>query len=193
MGALQKICFATNNSNKLKEVKTLLEGKFEVVGLKDIGCDEDVPETQETIEGNSKQKSEYIWDNYKVKCFADDTGLEVPSINNEPGVYSARYAGPQRDSKANIKLLLQKLEGKEDRSARFKTVISLILDGKIHQFEGIVNGEIIAEETGTDGFGYDPVFVPEGFDKTFAQMTMEAKNKISHRGRAVRKLVDFLI
>ncbi|WP_020528585.1 non-canonical purine NTP diphosphatase [Flexithrix dorotheae] len=193
MSALPKICFATNNENKLKEVKTLLAGKFEVVGLKEIGCEEDVPETQETIEGNSKQKAEYIWDNYKINCFADDTGLEVPALNNEPGVYSARYAGPQRDSKANINLLLQKLEGKTDRSARFKTVVSLVLDGKVEQFEGIVNGKIIAEETGTDGFGYDPVFVPEGFNQTFAEMTMEAKNKISHRGRAVRKLVDFLI
>ncbi|GAA4844838.1 non-canonical purine NTP diphosphatase [Algivirga pacifica] len=189
---MKSICFATNNANKLKEIRKQLDGFYEVVGLDAIGCTEDIPETEPTIEGNSQLKASYIWERYKVSCFADDTGLEVTALNGEPGVLSARYAGPQKDSEDNMSLLLKNLEGKEDRSARFKTVITLVLDGKFHQFEGIAEGDIITEKTGDEGFGYDPIFQPKGYDKTFAQISMEEKNKISHRGKAVDKLIDFL-
>ncbi|MEH0157777.1 non-canonical purine NTP diphosphatase [Limibacter armeniacum] len=187
-----EICFATNNPNKLKEISLQLEGKFKVVSLSDIGCHEDIPEEQPTIEGNSKQKAAYIWDNYKVNCFADDTGLEVEALNGEPGVLSARYAGPQKDSNDNIDLLLENLKGKSERNAQFKTVITLVIDGTYHQFEGIAKGEIIEERTGDQGFGYDPIFKPNGYEKTFAQISLEEKNSISHRGKAVKKLVEFL-
>ncbi|MBT30838.1 MAG: non-canonical purine NTP pyrophosphatase [Thalassobius sp.] len=186
------ICFATNNPHKLREIQEILADKFQIVSLKEIGCEEDIPETQPTIEGNSEQKAQYVKDHYQIDCFADDTGLEVATLNNEPGVYSARYAGPQRNSEDNVALLLKNLEGKTDRSAQFKTVITLIYKGETTAFEGIVKGVITEKTTGTNGFGYDPVFKPEGYDRTFAELSSEEKNKISHRGLAVAKLVAYL-
>lgn len=187
-----KLCFATNNKGKLEEIKLLLEGLYEVVSLQDIGCHEELPETRDTIEGNSLQKAEYVWQHYGVNCFADDTGLEVAALNGEPGVYSARYAGPDCSPEDNMILLLHKMTGKEDRSALFRTCITLILDGKVHQFEGHVKGAITQTKHGQKGFGYDPVFRPEGYTETFAEIPMEVKNKISHRAKAVEKLVAFL-
>lgn len=189
---MKKICFATNNAHKLAEIRAQLQGLYEVVGLQEIGCQEELPETQETLEGNSRQKAAYVWDHYGVSCFADDTGLEVMALGGEPGVYSARYAGPQRSSEDNMALLLQRLQGKEDRSARFRTVITLVLDGVYHTFEGIAKGSIATAYSGEQGFGYDPIFCPEGEERTFAQMSMAEKNAISHRGRAVSALLDFL-
>ncbi|HVD96694.1 MAG TPA: non-canonical purine NTP diphosphatase [Cytophagaceae bacterium] len=187
-----KLCFATNNKGKLQEIQALLKGKYEVVSLQDIGCHEELAETQDTIEGNSLQKAEHVWNNYNVSCFADDTGLEVAALNGEPGVYSARYAGPDCSPADNIILLLHKLTGKENRDALFRTCITLILDGKVHQFEGNVKGQILKLGRGEKGFGYDPIFQPDGYEKTFAEMTMEEKNKLSHRARAVEQLVEFL-
>lgn len=187
-----KVCFATNNAHKLHEIQLLLGEKFEVLSLSDIGCEEELPETRDTLEGNSLQKAQYVWDQYQVNCFADDTGLEVAALDGEPGVYSARYAGPQRNNQDNIQLVLQKLSDKPDRSAQFKTIITLILNGEVNQFEGIVKGRIINELRGTAGFGYDAVFMPDGCDRTFAQMETTEKGAISHRGRAVEKLVAFL-
>lgn len=187
-----KICFATNNPNKLKEIRQLLGDQFDIQSLEDIGCREELPENQETLEGNSEEKARYVYNHYQVDCFADDTGLEVSTLDGAPGVYSARYAGPQRKSEDNIQRLLEELKGKKDRTAQFRTLITLILSGQVHQFEGSVKGEIIADKVGTAGFGYDPVFIPEGHVQTFAEMDMETKNKISHRGKAVQKLVEFL-
>ncbi|ANQ50736.1 non-canonical purine NTP diphosphatase [Flammeovirga sp. MY04] len=189
---MDKICFATNNPNKLKEIQRQLEGQYQVVSLKEIGCEEELPETQETLEGNSAQKAQYVWDNYKVSCFADDTGLEINALDGAPGVYSARYAGPQRDSDDNMDLVLKNLEDKADRSARFRTVITLVWNGEVKQVDGIAEGEIITKRTGDDGFGYDPIFRPNGYDKTFAQISADEKNKISHRGKAVEKLITLL-
>jgi non-canonical purine NTP pyrophosphatase, rdgB/HAM1 family len=188
-----KLVFATNNINKLKELQHLLGEKVELLSLKDISCNDEIPEDYETLEENATQKAEYIYKKYNVNCFADDTGLEVKSLNNEPGVYSARYAGEDKDAKANMKKVLAKLEGVEDRSARFRTVISLFLDDKEYQFEGIVDGNILESERGKDGFGYDPIFEPKGYEVSFAEMEMSEKNKISHRGLAVQKLVQFLL
>ncbi|MCV9388864.1 non-canonical purine NTP diphosphatase [Reichenbachiella ulvae] len=187
-----RICFATHNENKLREVRQILGSGFEIVGLNEIGCHEEIPETGATLEENSAIKAEFVAENYQINCFADDTGLEVDTLNGEPGVYSARYAGEAKDNIANMSLLLKKLEGKEDRSAQFKTVITLILDGEKFQFEGMVKGVITEDLKGTEGFGYDPIFQPEGYEGTFAEMTAEQKNQISHRGRAVQALVDFL-
>jgi XTP/dITP diphosphohydrolase len=170
----------------------MLEGKYKLLSLEEIGCYEELPEEQETLEGNSRQKAMHVWENYKVNCFADDTGLEVSALDGAPGVYSARYAGPQRSNDDNIKHLLQNLAGKTDRSARFRTYITLILDGQEYQFEGIVTGHITEEWKGDKGFGYDPVFIPDGYNKTFAEMTAEEKNSISHRGKAIQKLIVFL-
>jgi len=189
---MTKLCFATNNAHKLSEVKSLLDGKFQIVSLQEIGCTEELAETTGTILGNSNQKAEYVYTKYKVDCFADDSGLEVTALNNEPGVDSAIYAGPQRSHNDNINLLLKNLEGIENRTARFITVITLIIKGNHFQFEGILDGRILNEKHGSGGFGYDPVFVPKGFDKTLAQMTMEEKNRISHRAKAIAKLVAFL-
>lgn len=189
---MKKLCFATNNRHKLAEVSQMLEGKYELLTLQDIGCHEELAEDQDTLEGNSHQKAAYVWDNYHVSCFADDTGLEVEALNGAPGVYSARYAGPQRSDADNIEKLLQSLQGQENRRARFRTSITLILDGQQHQFEGIVTGSIATEWKGDKGFGYDPVFIPDGHDRTFAQMSAEEKNAISHRGRATQELVRFL-
>lgn len=189
---MQSIVFATGNPNKISEVSQLLEGKIEIQGLKDIGCNEVLPETSPTIAANASEKAWYVHKNYKVDCFSEDTGLEVDALNGEPGVYSARYAGPAHDDEANMSLLLANMKGEEDRKARFHTVISLIIDGKEHQFEGAVEGQIIHHKKGNQGFGYDPVFMPDGFNRTFAQMSAEEKSSISHRGQAVRKLVAFL-
>ncbi len=192
-----KIVFATNNAHKLQEVRQILGERFEVVGLADIGCTEDIPETAETLEGNALQKARYVKEHYGLDCFADDTGLEVAALGGAPGVHTARYAelfgnGITHDSDANMNLLLQKLEKKADRSARFRTVISLIYKGEEHLFEGICEGTILSERHGTEGFGYDPVFQPKGYDRCFAQMKAEEKNAISHRGRATQKLVEWL-
>ena len=187
-----EICFATNNEHKLAEVQQMLPETITLKTLAQVGCTEDVPETQNTLEGNARQKAQYIFEKYEINCFADDTGLEVYSLNNEPGVYSARYAGEQRNNLDNINLLLQNLENKADRKARFLTVIALVLDGEYFLFEGVVEGEIIKEMRGDNGFGYDSVFVPEGSDKTFAEMTAQEKNLISHRYRAITALITYL-
>lgn len=187
-----KLCFATNNAHKLEEIQAILGDSFELVSLIDIHCKEELPETGNTLEANSLQKAKYLYDNYQIDCFADDTGLEVHALGGEPGVYSARYAGEQRSHADNINLLLKNLVNKPDRSARFRTVITLIQERNITQFEGIVNGQIIEDLRGTQGFGYDPIFIPEGYDRTFAEMTLVEKGEISHRGRAFHKLVEFL-
>lgn len=189
---MKTLCIATNNAHKVEEIRAQLGSFFLLKKLEDIGCYEELPETQATIEGNSIQKAKYVFDNYGVACFADDTGLEVEALDGEPGVYSARYAGPQRNSEDNIQLLLAKLQGKQNRKARFKTVITLAEADGISIFEGIVNGVIIFEKRGSMGFGYDPVFQPDGFDRTFAEMSIGEKGEISHRGRALKKLIDFL-
>ena len=187
-----KIIFATNNAHKLHEVSTLLGDSIELLSLNDIGFKEEIPETQPTIEGNASQKSHYIFERYNVPVFADDTGLEIEALNGEPGVYSARYAGPNCSCQDNCDKVLFNLKAKSNRVAHFKTVVSLIIDGKETQFEGIVNGKMLEEGRGKDGFGYDPVFQPDGFQECFAEMSLEQKNKISHRGIAVRKLVEYL-
>ena len=188
-----KIVFATNNEHKLAEIRAILGDAFEVVSLADIGCHEDIPETGSTLEENALMKAEYIYNKYHLSCFADDTGLEVEALDGAPGVYSARYAGGVgHDSDANMKKLLHELENKDNRKARFRTVIALIIDDKVKTFEGIVNGEIIKERRGGEGFGYDPVFQPEGYDKTFAELGLDVKNQISHRARATQKLADYL-
>ena len=201
---MKKIVFATNNQHKLQEIRDILGSDYEVVSLKEIGCDVDIPETGNTLEENALQKAQYIYDHYHVSCFADDTGLEVEALDGAPGVHSARYAeGTDHDSEANMAKLLRELNGKENRQARFRTVISYIEKQdvcpcgctsikKIHQFEGIVNGHIATEKHGTEGFGYDPIFVPEGYDQSFAELGEEIKNGISHRARAVAKLVEYL-
>ncbi|MCF0061571.1 RdgB/HAM1 family non-canonical purine NTP pyrophosphatase [Dyadobacter chenwenxiniae] len=187
-----KLCFATNNLHKLKEIQALLGNQFELVTLSDIGCETDIPEPFETIAENSAAKARYVWDHYRINCFADDTGLEVAALNSEPGVYSARYAGPQRNADDNIDLLLTNLAGESDRSARFVTVITLVIDGEYQQFEGTVEGHIISEKRGSNGFGYDPVFMPSDLTRTFAEMTLDEKSLLSHRARAFAKLVGFL-
>jgi XTP/dITP diphosphohydrolase len=188
----RSVIIATNNRHKLEEIQAILKGGIVLKTLKDIGCTEELAEEQNTIEGNSLQKADYVHKHYHVDCFADDTGLEVDALNGEPGVDSAHYAGPQRSHDDNINLLLKNLTGKSNRKARFRTIITLILDNKVHTFEGIVNGTILHERRGTDGFGYDPVFLPDGSSKTLAEMSMEEKNRISHRAVAVGKLVNFL-
>ena len=187
------ICFATNNAHKVQEINQLLSDSFRVLSLADIGCTEELPENQDTLAGNSQEKATYVYRNFRVNCFADDTGLEVDALQGQPGVYSARYAGPQRDSEANMqRLLLELADQPNPRSAQFRTVITLWLDDQMHQFEGVVRGTIATERSGSQGFGYDPIFIPEGHTQSFADMTTEAKNRISHRGRAVQKLVHFL-
>jgi XTP/dITP diphosphohydrolase len=187
-----KLCLATNNPNKIKEVSQLLGENFELLGLKDIGCKEELREDQSTLEGNAQQKAEYIFDHYNINCFADDTGLEVEALNNEPGVFSARYAGPQRSDEDNMALLMERLNSSENRKARFRTVICAFIQNQKHFFEGIVEGEIAKIHSGDQGFGYDPIFIPNGYSQTFAQMSLAEKNKISHRSIAVKKLVEFL-
>ncbi len=188
-----KIIFATNNAHKLAEVSALLGSDYQLVTPRECGVTEDIPETAETLEGNALQKARYLKAKTGLDCFADDTGLEVEALGGAPGVRSARYATDGHDFEANNTLLLRNLEGAESRKARFRTVIALLQDGEEHLFEGIVEGEIATEHSGTEGFGYDPIFCPEGSSLTFAQMSADEKNEISHRGRAVRKLVDYLI
>ena len=209
-----KIVFATNNQHKLQEVRQILGDRVEVLSLKDIGCDVDIPETGQTLEENALQKARYVYDNYHIDCFADDTGLEVEALNGAPGVYSARYAAMEptgstdspksHDSEANMARLLRELSDKDNRKARFRTVIALIQKKDVcpcgctsikqeHLFEGIVKGEITTERSGVEGFGYDPIFRPEGYDQTFAEMNAEQKNSISHRGRATAKLAEYLL
>ena len=188
-----KIVFATNNKHKLEEIKDILGKNFEIVSLAEISCHEDIPETGATLEENARQKSSYVVEHYGQNCFADDTGLEVEALGGEPGVHSARYAeGTDHDSEANMRKLLANLEGKDNRKACFRTIISLIIDGVEHQFEGKVEGRIATEKHGTEGFGYDPIFIPEGYDKSFAELGEEIKNQISHRVRAVKKLAEYL-
>lgn len=186
-----KLVFATNNAHKLQEVSAMLPADYELLSLNDIGCDVDIPETANSLQGNALQKAQYVKEHFGLDCFADDTGLEVAALGGEPGIYSARYAGPGHDSKANMAKLLLKMQGKTDRRAQFRTVIALLLGGDTLFFEGIVKGTLLEEPRGTAGFGYDPIFVPEGYNETFAEMGDE-KNEISHRARAVEKLVEFL-
>lgn len=193
-----KIVFATNNSHKLEEIRQILGESIEVLSLADINCHEDIPETAPTIEGNAMMKARYVYDKYGTPCFADDTGLEVEALDGAPGVYSARYAGGEgHDSEANMRKLLHELEGKENRRAQFRTVIALIeqKDGKpvAHTFEGKIEGHISNEKRGTSGFGYDPIFMPEGYEQSFAELGNEIKNKISHRARAVARLAEYLL
>ncbi|AMM51601.1 deoxyribonucleotide triphosphate pyrophosphatase [Rufibacter sp. DG15C] len=188
-----KICFASNNAYKLKEIQSLLGAPFELVSLEELGCTEELAEDQDTLEGNALQKAQYVWEKYKTPCFADDTGLEVEALNHEPGVYSARYAGPERDNQANMQKVLDNLQGNGNRKARFRTSIVLILeDGEPHYFDGIVEGHILDAPRGTNGFGYDPIFAPETSPLSFAEMSSDQKNEISHRARAVQQLVSFL-
>lgn len=190
--ARRKICFATHNQNKVEEIKKLVGNDLEILSLDDLGISEDIEETGSTLSENAILKAEYVYDKYSVACFADDTGLEVDSLNGAPGVYSARYAGEPANNERNIDKLLSVLTNKTNRQARFRTIISLVGIGDTEIFEGIVEGEIISDRRGVKGFGYDSVFLPKNFDRTFAEMEMQEKNSISHRAKAVEKLVDFL-
>ena len=194
---METLIMATNNEHKLREIRQILGDKYEVKGLKEIGCLEDIPETSDTLEGNALQKARYVYEHYGLNCFADDTGLEVEALGGAPGIYTARYGsmngyGDSHDSDANIACLLDRLQGAATRKARFRTVIALLQGGKEHLFEGIVEGEILTERRGQDGFGYDPIFAPVETGITFAEMGPAEKNRISHRGRATQKLVAFL-
>lgn len=192
MKSEKPLVFATGNPNKIKEVNELLGDSLPIIGLKDINCPTDLPETTHTIPGNALQKARYVYQHYQMNCFSEDTGLEIDALNGEPGVHTAYYGGMERDAAKNMALVLNKLGDSTERGAQFRTVIALILDGTEHLFEGIVRGRIGYVPKGNDGFGYDPIFIPEGYDTTFAEMDATAKNAISHRGRAVRKLVNFL-
>ena len=187
-----KLVFASNNKNKIQEIQALVPNIIQIVSLEEIGCIEDIPETADTIEGNAILKANYVTEKYGYDCFADDTGLEVEALNGAPGVYSARYAGEQKDANDNMDKLLSELKDKSNRKANFKTVIALNLNGKQNLFTGIINGKIIKEKMGTNGFGYDPIFVADGYEKTFAELSMEEKSTISHRGIAVKELILFL-
>lgn len=187
-----KLVFATNNKHKLEEIAHAVGDKFEIVSLADIGCFDDIPETADTLEGNALQKARYIYEKYKLNCFADDTGLEIDALDGKPGVISARYAGEERDSLANMQKVIAELKGRSNRLACFRTVIALIIDGEEYEFEGIISGKIIDDQRGDMGFGYDPIFIPSGFTDTFAEMPLAIKNTISHRARATQKLIDFL-
>jgi len=187
-----KLVFASNNLNKIKEIQSILNGSIELLSLKEIGCEEEIPETAETIEGNAILKANYVTEKYGYDCFADDTGLEVNALNGEPGVYSGRYAGEQKSAEDNMTKLLKSLNNEEDRSAQFKTVIALNLNDQQHLFTGIAKGKIILEKKGNHGFGYDPIFQPENYAETFAELSSEIKNKISHRAKATQQLIDFL-
>ncbi len=190
---METLVFATNNEHKLQEIKEILKGRYEILGLKEFGFMGDIPETGITLSENALIKSSFIFERFGIDVFSDDTGLEIDALNGRPGVYSARYAGEDGNSEANIKKVLTEMKDAKKRSARFKTVISLILNGKEHQFEGKVEGEITTEKYGTSGFGYDPIFIPNAYKQTFAQMPIDEKNKISHRAKATIKLVDFLL
>lgn len=186
------IIFATGNSNKVKEIQALIGDKYDILSLKDVNCTEEIPETSDTLIGNAIQKAEYVYNRFGKDCFADDTGLMVEALNGEPGVYSARYAGDAKNSEDNMNLLLQKLSSEKNRMAKFQTAICLIQGGEQHIFLGEVKGKITTTKSGNEGFGYDPIFLPTGYDKTFAEMSLVEKNKISHRAKAVNKLIDFL-
>jgi XTP/dITP diphosphohydrolase len=186
------LIFATGNKHKVQEVREILDGTFDIRSLEDIGCTEDIPETADTFEGNALLKARYVAQHFNMDCFAEDTGLEIDALDGAPGVYSARYAGIDKDSTANIKLVLKNLAGQTNRKAQFRTVIALIIDGEELTFEGIVRGHIAESPSGTGGFGYDPIFVPEGYDRTFGELPAETKHAISHRGRAMQKLLEFL-
>ncbi len=188
---MKKLVFATNNAHKLAEVRSLIP-QWEILGLSDIGCFEDIPETADNLEGNARIKADFVTKNYGFDCFADDTGLEILALNGAPGVYSARYAGEPSDSEANLQKVLTELTNKSNRKAQFRTVVALNLATKTHLFEGICKGEILPNKTGDSGFGYDPIFNPSGFEQSFAQMSQAEKGVISHRGKAIRKLVEFL-
>lgn len=187
-----KLCFATNNQHKLEEVQAMLGNSFILTTLKEIGCEEEIPETHDTIPENSYEKAEFVWNNYGINCFADDSGLEIEALDGAPGVHSAYYAGPQRDADDNMDLVIKNMTGKDNFNARFIAIITLVLDGKFYQFDGEIKGKIILEKRGTYGFGYNPIFVPEGHSRTFAEMTMEEKGGLSHRARAFAKLEEFL-
>jgi len=187
-----ELVFATNNQHKLQEIQQLLGDTIKLLSLADIECTDEIPETGDTLEANALQKSTYIYEKYGKNCFADDTGLEIDALNGEPGVYSARYAGKDKDAEANMQKVLTKLNAENNRKAKFRTVISLIIDGQELQFEGQVNGQILKERSGKQGFGYDPIFQPDGYNHSFADMAIREKNKISHRGRAIEKLIAFL-
>jgi XTP/dITP diphosphohydrolase len=187
-----KLVFATHNHNKAHEIQALLNDQIELITLDEIQCFEEISETAATLEGNAKMKAAYVVEQFNMNCFADDTGLEIEALNNEPGVYSARYAGEDRDPEKNMALVLEKLRDKSNRKARFRTVISLYWEGEFHEFEGIVDGEITTEKSGAKGFGYDPIFKPENSNKTFAEMDLTEKNTMSHRARAFEKMVAFL-
>lgn len=189
---MKRIVFATNNQHKLAEIRNILAGKFEVSGLKDIGFEGDIPETGTTLLENASIKSNFVYNKFKVDCFSDDTGLEIESLGGKPGVYSARYAGEEANAEKNIEKVLREMNNLHNRSACFKTVICLILDGKEYFFEGRIDGRIITERRGIAGFGYDPIFVPEGFNETFAEMNLNLKNQISHRSKATAKLINYL-
>ena len=189
----KRLVFATNNAHKLEEIRAILGNSIEILSLADIHCHADIPETADTLEGNARQKSRYVYEHYGLDCFADDTGLEVESLGGAPGVYSARYAdGQGHDSQANMNKLLKEMEEKNDRKAQFRTIISLIEKGEERQFEGIVKGQITTEKRGESGFGYDPIFQPDGYETTFAELGSDIKNRISHRARAVAALCDYL-
>lgn len=186
------LVFATNNLNKLTEIQNLVGNQFKILSLSDIDCYDDIPETGDTLSANALQKARYVFERYQINCFADDTGLEVESLDGAPGVYSARYAGPERSAENNMKKVLDELKGSPHRDACFKTVIALIIGGQETLFEGRVDGQLLEQTRGHEGFGYDPIFQPKGYDKTFAEMPLQEKNKISHRSRAVKKLITFL-
>ena len=188
---VKKIVFATGNPNKIKEIKSAIKS-FEIVGLKDLGITEEIPETGDTLKKNALQKAKYVYDKTRLDCFSDDTGLEIEALNYRPGVYSAMYAGSDCNAENNIRKVLKELEGTPNRTAQFKTVIALILNGEEYFFEGLVSGEILKEKSGEEGFGYDPIFRPLGYKESFAEMSIAQKNVISHRGLAVKKLVAFL-
>ena len=187
-----KLVFATNNPNKLAEIRMLVPSSIEILSLKDINCNEELPETSDNLEDNAAQKAYYVFDNYGFNCFADDTGLEIDALDGRPGVYSARYAGEKCIAEDNMQKVLSEMQGEDNRDACFRTIISLVIDGKEFQFEGQVDGQIIPEKWGDQGFGYDPIFLPDGFEVSFAQMSVQKKNEISHRGLAVKKLIEFL-
>lgn len=187
-----KLVFASANENKVREISKLVGNRIQLMGLKDINCLEDIPETSDTIEGNAIQKAQYVFDNYGINCFAEDTGLEIKALDMRPGVYTARYAGEKKDPDANMEKVLNELQHEKGREARFKTVIAYIKDGDLFTFEGIINGDIATEKIGDGGFGYDPIFIPENENRTFAQMSDDEKNENSHRGRALAKFLDFL-
>ena len=186
------LVFVTNNKFKLEEIQNIVGFKYRIMSLKDINCYDEIPETHMTIEENASEKSHYIYKRYELDCFADDTGLEIAALDGRPGVFSARYAGEGKDFDDNMNKVLSELQNISNRKARFRTVISLILDGNEYQFEGVVNGQILTRKIGGKGFGYDPIFQPDGFSKSFAQLTMKEKNKISHRGMAIQKMIEFL-